>query len=129
MARTLKSKPILFEFPEWITGHHIYKDIWSPTIGEILLCETEKDNKSDQYAVSIVHDGRVVGHVPRSFSKVATFIIAAGGRVQAKVTGERANSRKNGLEVPCIYSIKGPKHIIDKAILIIEDILRRGKQK
>ena len=53
----------------WITGHHVYKDIWKPVVGETLICEMEPDNTKDQYAEKITSSGRVVGHVPRVLSK------------------------------------------------------------
>ena len=37
-----------------IRGHHIYKTIWTPEIGEILRCEQETGNTEDSYAVSVV---------------------------------------------------------------------------
>ena len=44
-----------------ICGHHAYKAIWIPDIGEIL----------DFYAISMVKDDTIVGHVPHEKSCVA----------------------------------------------------------
>ena len=72
--------------------------------------------------------GRVVGHVPRMFSKIIIFILVAGGRVDTTVTGRRANVRKNGLEVPCTYEVKGPTHAVMGAKALVNDILKRYKR-
>ena len=47
-----------------IRGHHIYKSIWTPIIGEELVLEAQDDNKHDKHAVGVMKDGCVVGHVP-----------------------------------------------------------------
>ena len=115
---------MLFTFSEWITGHHVYNDIWTPAVGETLICEMEPDNTKDQYAVKITRSGRVVGHVQRVLSKIFTFVLAAGGKVEATVTGPHKNTRNNGLEVPCDYKLNGPTHAMDRATLVIKDIVK-----
>ena len=52
-----------------IRGHHVYKDIWSPTMGEILEVQREPENEHDLRAVCLLRLGTVVGHV--QFSGVA----------------------------------------------------------
>ena len=48
-----------------IRGHHVYKVIWTPYIGEMLLVRKEPANSHDGRAVAIVTSERtVVGHVP-----------------------------------------------------------------
>ena len=34
-----------------IHGHHVYKAIWTPDIGEILECQQERSNLEDLYAI------------------------------------------------------------------------------
>ena len=49
-----------------IRGHHVYKTIWTPYIGETLLAQKDPANSHDRRAVAIVTLERaVVGHVPR----------------------------------------------------------------
>ena len=61
-----------FEKASVVRGHHIYKAVWMPTLGEELLLEPEDDNEHDKYAVSVVRssDSCVVGHVPRNDSSI-----------------------------------------------------------
>ena len=42
----------------------------SPIIGEILYCSQEHGNSEDPYAVSVIKDGGIVGHVPREVSRI-----------------------------------------------------------
>ena len=62
-----------FEKPCVIRGHHIYKSIWTPVVGGILMLKTEDGNSYDAHAVAVIKDGCVVGHVPRSISNVSWF--------------------------------------------------------
>jgi len=83
-----------------IHGYHIYQEIWSSSIGEVLPCEREPLNDPDRYAVAVIKDG-VVGHVPRKFSRMCSLFL---GVVYCKVTGERRYSidlPQGRLEVPC----------------------------
>ena len=64
--------PISFSVDSVIRGHHIYKDIWTPNLGEILPCKVEPGNVHDPYAVAVERDqdDTTIGHVPRSISAV-----------------------------------------------------------
>ena len=80
-----------------VRGHHVYKAIWTPEIGEILECKQERDNPKDLCAVSVIEDDTIVGHVPRKKSCVVWYFF---GAVTCEVTDRR--KRGKGLEVPCL---------------------------
>ncbi len=42
-------------------GHHVYKWIWTPTVGEQLQLRPEEDNESDSRAVAVLKHGVIVG--------------------------------------------------------------------
>ncbi len=44
-----------------VRGHHVYKWIWTPTIGEQLQLRPEEDNESDLRAVTVLKHGVIVG--------------------------------------------------------------------
>ena len=46
-----------FEYEPCIHGYHIYKDIWSSTVGEHLICEREMLNLTNRYAVDVIIQG------------------------------------------------------------------------
>ena len=83
-----------------ISGHrdHIYKDIWTPVINEILSCSQEHDNSEDPFAVSVIKDGDIVGHVPREVSCIVLYFIEHDGIVDCQVSGRKKHGK--GLEVP-----------------------------
>ena len=43
----------MFEIQSCVRGYHVYKDIWTPSVGETLSCEREEDNTADPYAVAV----------------------------------------------------------------------------
>ena len=61
---------ISFSVDSLIRGHHIYKHIWTPNLGEINLCRVEPGNIHDPYAVAVKRDqdDTTIGHVPGSIS-------------------------------------------------------------
>ena len=92
-------------FDCFLRGHHVYKDGWTPTVGECWNCMREPLNKKDKNAVAFMKDGKVVSHVPLSYSRcISQFLQIDSSSVSCKVTGKRPNrSAGYGLEAPCQY--------------------------
>ena len=61
-----------FSIESCVRGYHVYKATWSASVGEILFCQREERNVEDPFAVSIVRNGVIVGHVPRKISCVCS---------------------------------------------------------
>ena len=72
-----------------VKGHHVYKEMWTPHLGQVLQVRPEEDNEHDEYAVAVVKNGSVVGHVPRMMSQVCWYFLNRGGRMKCEVTGHR----------------------------------------
>ena len=49
----------------YVKGHHAYRNIWAPKIGQSLDAQIELDKLVDQYAVCIQKCGKVVGHLKK----------------------------------------------------------------
>ncbi len=79
----------------------LYKAIWTPEIYEILRLQREVGNGHDEHAVAVLKASTVVGHVPRSISRICWFFLRRGGQIICRITGHRRFG--NGLEVPCVY--------------------------
>ena len=80
------------EFNSAIRGHHIYKEIWSPDVGEELQCKMEHGNIHDMYAVAVTRENIVVGHLPRNISTPchSLFLSRKGGtNISCVVNGAR----------------------------------------
>ena len=56
----------------------------------------ELDNVHDKYAVKVLKNQAVVGHVPREISRYCNFVLNSGGTIGATVTGALENRRGNG---------------------------------
>ena len=56
-----------YEFDSVIWGFHEHHLIWTPVIGEELLCKHEMHNPHDLFAVAVTKDHLVIGHLPRKF--------------------------------------------------------------
>ena len=95
-----------------VKGHHVYKNIWAPFTGEQLSLQAEEDNEHDKYAVAVLKDDYVVGHVPRAISRLFHFFLQHGGNIICRITGKRQFG--DGLEVPCVYVYSGSTRIVDK---------------
>ena len=66
-------------------GYHAYKHIWAAVYGEELPCEREAGNQVDAFAVAVMKDGTVVGHVPKKIS--SRLYLRRGGSIICRVTG------------------------------------------
>ena len=62
-----------FKFSSVIQGHHVYKDIVMPTIGKILQSRREPDISYDSFAIAIIENDTIVGHVPQNTSHLKYF--------------------------------------------------------
>ena len=96
-----------FQFSSYITGYYHYRHRWTPHIDEELPYVHEVDNIYDEYAIAVMKDGMIVGHVPRAISKEFYNLLKSGGFVKSKVIGNPANTKKVGLLVPCMYIVNG----------------------
>ena len=90
-------------------GFHVYKDVWKPTIGEVLSCERDTGNSHDTYAVATKNSSKVVGHFPRFLSSISSIFIRRGGKIVCRITGTRcyfADLPQGGMKIPCILIFK-----------------------
>ena len=115
------------EVHSYVRGYHVYQDIWSPRIGEVLPLEREPDNSEDKFAVAIVRS-RVVGHLPFNLGSVASAFLRRGvNKGLVKVTGTKVNRGAGyGLEIPCKYHFYGSKSFIDKLKQVVEALRSDG---
>ena len=71
-----------FSLNSVVRGYHVYKDYWEAATGEILRCCEERTNIHDPFAVAIIKDDSVVGHVPRKISTVCSLFLRSGGSIR-----------------------------------------------
>ena len=92
-----------------VRGHHVYKTVWTPSVGETLTVKAEDGNNHDKHAVAVMKE---VGHIPREFSLISWYFLHRGGFISVEIIGKRVFGK--GLEVPCIYTFKGQRKLIEK---------------
>ena len=101
------------EIQSIMRGHHIYKVLWTPVIGEELTVTPEENNNHNRHTIAVMKGGEVVGHVPRELSRILYFFLRRSGScVLCVITGRRKYGV--GLEVPCVYKINGQSKCIEK---------------
>ena len=75
-------------FNSCVRGFHVYEAVWTPTLHECLQTRQELGNPQDRYAVAVFKAdttaSRIVGHVPREFSRL--FWYMRNNRQQKAVT-------------------------------------------
>ena len=62
-----------FRIQSTVRGHHIYKEVWCPHVGEELPVHCESDNDHDPFVVAMLKDDTTVGQVPRKIPKFVVF--------------------------------------------------------
>ena len=61
-----------------IRGHHVYKEVWDATIGEMLEAASDKREEAreyDKYAVGLYKKDLLVGHIPIEISSLCFHFI------------------------------------------------------
>ena len=98
------------EFQTAILGHHIYKDVWVPCIGQNLICKTDTLEEAMEYNKNAIgvfkldDPETLVGHLPVEISCLLTYLLEASpeNKLNAIVIGKR--KREVGLVVPAKYA-------------------------
>ena len=105
-----------FELTSYIRGLHVYKEVWTPYVGEELSIKKENRNLYNTFAVAVEKEGDVVGHLPQSISRnVSYFISHSGNNATCTVTGPRVNRGVGlGVEVSCTYRFTGQKLFVKR---------------
>jgi len=86
-------------------------------VGEELPCAREVGNAKDRYAVSVLRDLHVVGHLPQNISRICSLFILRCGTITCIVNGHRrysADLPQGGVEVLCVLVFHGKKKYLLK---------------
>ena len=108
-----------------IRGHHFFKEVWTPVVGERLAVRKEYGNKHCRFAVAVFKTScrscraGIVGRVPLEISLSLWNFLTEGGEIICEVAGKRRKGK--GLEVPCIYYLTGTLSAIQKLEDSLED--------
>ena len=114
-----------FDLSSCVRGYHVYQQIWTAVPDETLHCSRETSNRTDFFAVAVLKNDEVVGHVPRRDACVASLFIRNGGSVLCRITGTRQYSGdipQGGLEVPCVYTFTGINNLVSKSVQRLDEL-------
>ena len=106
-----------------IRGFHVYRTYWTPKIGQILTTTRDKLNINDRYAISVLEDNVIIGHLPKEISKICSYFLKRNGSIQCQVTDtnyKRSDIPKGGLEIPAILIFFGE----ERDIVRLEQLLK-----
>ena len=79
----------MFSFNSYIRGFHAYKQKWDPVLGRRYSCTADEKNEHDEYAVAVVKDDEVVGHISLRLSKIMSmFLKLTGSHMEVEVTAK-----------------------------------------
>ena len=67
----------------------MYKEIWEASCGQVFPCLREVGNAFDPFAVSVVRDSDIIGHVPRKISATCSLFLRNRGTVKCTVTEKK----------------------------------------
>ena len=82
----------LFSFNSSINGFYVQKINWDPVLGKRNSCITEEKNEQYEYAVAVLNDGEVVGHISLRLPKtMSMFLKLTGSQMEVEVTGKYVN--------------------------------------
>ena len=115
-----------FEFTSFVRGHHVYCDVCTPVINEVLTLRREPENPFSAFAVAVtkLKDGEVIAHIPETIAKVVSFFLAREGHSgSCHITGRRVNRGVHfGVEVPCVYKLSGRQKYVKRLKDLIETV-------
>ena len=116
-----------YDLNSFVRGFHAYMDIWTPKVGGENFClNPENENQHDKFAVAIVLEERIVGHVPEKLSKIFhQFMKVPDCAIGSKVTGKRVNRETGcGLEISVQYRFIVGKNAVEWAEKNIKKVLK-----
>ena len=58
-------------------GYHVYQTIWDAVVGGTLECRRQPLNEHDTYAVAVIKDDMIIGHLPRKVSRLCSLFFAS----------------------------------------------------
>ena len=105
----------------YFKDHHVYKEVWTPEVGEKLNVLVEPDNRVDKFANCVAKDQTVVGHLRKGDLESSQRRIFDSSKVIPTVTAMLKFQGNNatwklckdgeGLPVPFKIIITGQKNM------------------
>ena len=97
-------------------GHHVYKEIWMPVIGEQIKTFCEAGKSHDRYAVAVTRVNDCRGAYSERDCEDLLLLIKHKGEITGDISG-RKHSRAvcEGMEAPCRLKFYNASEVLKKA--------------
>ena len=114
----------LFEIDSYIKGYHVYQNIWTSKLEEMLPAIPEPTNPVDKYAVCVIacviRGEKIVGHLEKGkngrFGKTIFYFLRADpgrSKCTVMVKGKAVNlGDGDGMQVPCRLKLEGDRDFV-----------------
>ena len=111
---------VFLKIDSYIKGYHVYHNIWTPKLEEMLPAIPEPTNPVDKYAVCVMHGKKIVGLLEKRkngrFAKTIFYFLRADparSKSTVKVKGEAVNlGDGDGMQVPCRLKLEGDRDFV-----------------
>ena len=109
-----------FDFTTGLRGFHVYRDIWKPSLNQVVTFKQEINNRYDHFAFAGMTEllgtlaPSIVGHMPRELGRFIWYAIEKGARITATVISTKAKVSplvQGGLEIPVIVKVEWENEI------------------
>ena len=111
-----------------IRGYHVYKNVWSSFVGEVLYSQHDVRNHHDAFVAAVCKGTTVVGRMPRKiFAACYVFLGKTGATITGTVTGPRRylhNLHQGSMEIPWVIKFTGDKIMVNKVKSLLIDTRR-----
>ena len=117
-------KQLQDDLNSFLRSYQAYMDMWAPKCRNENFClKVENENQHEKFAVALVLEERIKGHVPKNMSKIFhQFMKIPNCTIGCKVTGKRINRGAGyGLEITVQYRFIGAKKAVEWAEKNIRD--------
>ena len=101
-------------------GFHEYRKIWEPKSNEILEVKKEATNKTDRFAVAVIKNKKITGHLPlrktgRFFKRIFYFLKCEYNDCKVTIVDGKAVNLGDRVEirVPCLLFFRGQSDYIN----------------
>ena len=108
------------EVASYLKGYHVYKRVRTPISNKVVQTRREPGNPTDKYAVCVLKDGKVVGHLKKGsngrFAKTIFYFLPSDtyAKCCVKNTGKPVNlADGEGMQVPCMLELEDQGRCID----------------
>ena len=114
MASQLIGGSATLQWTSFVRGYHDYCRVWTAAVVEVLSLKQEPKNCHDNFAVAVIKNGKVVGHVPKTVSRAVYFFLNRDGH--SGFCAARPTNREVDLGVDRFYGRQSHIHRLSQLL-------------